>query len=160
MIIWINGAFGSGKTTTAYELNRRLPNSFVYDPENAGYFIRRNTNGLFDQGDFQDIALWREINYKMLSMIARKYDGIIIVPMTLVDLDYYDEIIGKLAWDGIEVKHYILHAKPKEIKRRIKKRSLPLFGKDDFALSLGKERIYCFDNIRYCNLICFEEGFF
>lgn len=24
MIIWINGAFGSGKTQTAFELNRRI----------------------------------------------------------------------------------------------------------------------------------------
>ncbi len=42
MIIWINGAFGSGKTQTAYELHRRLDGSYVYDPENAGYFIRKN----------------------------------------------------------------------------------------------------------------------
>ncbi|WP_353095654.1 hypothetical protein [Tissierella praeacuta] len=43
MIIWLNGAFGSGKTTCAFELSRRFPNSFVYDPENIGYFIRNNT---------------------------------------------------------------------------------------------------------------------
>ena len=43
MILWINGAFGSGKTTTAYELHRRLkPLSYVYDPENVGYFLRKN----------------------------------------------------------------------------------------------------------------------
>ena len=38
-LIWINGAFGSGKTQTAYELNARISDSFVYDPENMGYFI-------------------------------------------------------------------------------------------------------------------------
>ena len=42
MIIWLNGAFGSGKTQTAFELQRRLPNAYVFDPENAGYFIRKN----------------------------------------------------------------------------------------------------------------------
>ena len=42
MIIWLNGAFGAGKTQTAYELRRRLPGSYVYDPENAGFFIRDN----------------------------------------------------------------------------------------------------------------------
>lgn len=36
MIIWINGAFGSGKTQTAYELCRRMRGAYVYDPENAG----------------------------------------------------------------------------------------------------------------------------
>ena len=42
MIVWLNGAFGAGKTQTAYELRRRLPGSYVYDPENAGFFIRDN----------------------------------------------------------------------------------------------------------------------
>ena len=37
MIIWINGSFGSGKTQAAYELNKRIENSFVFDPENAGF---------------------------------------------------------------------------------------------------------------------------
>lgn len=41
-IIWINGAFGAGKTQTAYELHRRLENSFVYDPENIGFFLNQN----------------------------------------------------------------------------------------------------------------------
>jgi hypothetical protein len=45
MIIWIICAFGSGKTQTAFELNRRLENSYVYDPENIGYFFRRNMPG-------------------------------------------------------------------------------------------------------------------
>lgn len=28
MVIWLNGAFGAGKTQTAYELRRRLPGSW------------------------------------------------------------------------------------------------------------------------------------
>ena len=31
MIIWLNGAFGAGKTQTAYALRRRLPGSYVVD---------------------------------------------------------------------------------------------------------------------------------
>jgi deoxyadenosine/deoxycytidine kinase len=146
MILWINGAFGSGKTTTAHELNRRLPNSFIYDPENVGYFIRRNTNGLFSKGDFQDIELWREMNYKILSMITEKYDGILIVPMTLVNPTYFNEIIGKLISDGVDVKHYILYAGHEEIKRRIKKRTLPFFGEESFALDAIDRCIDSFDN--------------
>lgn len=30
MIIWLNGAFGAGKTQTAYELRRRLSGSWGY----------------------------------------------------------------------------------------------------------------------------------
>ena len=147
MIVWINGAFGAGKTTTANKLNRRLPNSFVYDPENVGYFIRKNTNGLFADGDFQDIPLWREMNYKTLRMISQKYDGVIIVPMTLVNPEYYNEIIDQLILDGVEVKHYILYAKSEEIKRRLKKRKLLFIRNIDFELSALDRCIHAFDNL-------------
>ena len=147
MILWLNGAFGSGKTTTALELNRRLPKSFIYDPENVGDFIRHNTNGLFSEGDFQDIPLWREMNYKTIRMIAEKYDGVIIVPMTLVDPVYYGEIIGRLISDGVEVKHYILYAGRDEIKRRLKKRSFHFFLRnDDFGLNAIDRCVDAFDN--------------
>jgi len=143
MILWINGAFGSGKTTTANKLHRRLPNSFIYDPENVGYFIRQNTNGLFSAGDFQDIPLWREMNYKTLRMINENYNGTVIVPMTLVNPDYYNEIVGRLISDGVDIKHYILYAKREEIRRRIKKRSF--FRDEDFALDAIDRCVNAFD---------------
>ena len=145
MIIWINGAFGAGKTITAHQLNRRLPNSFIYDPENVGDFIWRNTNSLFSEGDFQDIPLWREMNYKMLRMISDKYDGIIIVPMTLVNPDYYNEIIGKLIVDGINVKHYILYVSREEITRRLNKRKNLRIRDETFALDNINRCVEAFD---------------
>ena len=36
MIVWINGAFGAGKTTTARELIDLIPNSTLFDPEVIG----------------------------------------------------------------------------------------------------------------------------
>ncbi len=35
MIIFINGAFGVGKTTIAENLVSRIPNSLLFDPEEA-----------------------------------------------------------------------------------------------------------------------------
>ena len=49
MIIWINGTFGSGKTTTAYELHNRIKHSFVYDPERFGYVLMANVLRRFRQ---------------------------------------------------------------------------------------------------------------
>ena len=43
MILWLNGAFGAGKSQMAFELARRLPRAFVYDPERAGCFMRRKS---------------------------------------------------------------------------------------------------------------------
>lgn len=122
MIIWLNGAFGSGKTTCAFELNRRLTNSFVYDPENIGYFIRNNIPKEIQKSDFQDYGQWRLFNYKMLRYIAREYSGIIIVPMTINKQQYYEEIIQRLKDDGITLKHYILYADKETILKRLNKR--------------------------------------
>lgn len=122
MIIWINGAFGSGKTHTAAELHRRLKDSYIYDPEEIGYFIRGHVPEEAKEGDFQDYALWRKFNYEMLRYNVSKYDGIIIVPMTLTSATYYDEIIGKLRGEGIPLHHYILDADRETLLKRLRSR--------------------------------------
>ncbi|MBM7585573.1 cytidylate kinase [Bacillus pakistanensis] len=122
MIIWINGTFGSGKTTTAYELQRRVRDSFVYDPERFGYVLMTNVPKEISKGDFQDYPLWRETNYALLKQIAEEYKGIIIVPMTLTDELYFEEIIGRLRDHGVEVKHFTLSASKSTIQKRLRKR--------------------------------------
>lgn len=122
MIIWINGAFGSGKTTAAKRLQKRLPNAYLYDPEQVGFFIRDNLPQDMRLPDFQHHPEWRTFNVEMLTKIARSYDGVIIVPMTLVNRAYYDEIIGTLQRDGIRVDHYILHADKRTLEKRLNQR--------------------------------------
>ncbi|ALC85363.1 tunicamycin resistance protein [Bacillus sp. FJAT-22090] len=122
MIIWLNGAFGSGKTQTSYELERRIPNSLVYDPENIGFFINRNIPKEISKGDFQDYSIWRELNYTTLKYIDSEYDGIIIVPMTLVNPQYFEEIIGKLRDDGVRVNHFVLWASKETLQKRLRSR--------------------------------------
>ncbi|MDR3598044.1 hypothetical protein [Clostridium sp.] len=39
MIIWINGAFGSGKSTIAELLHSKIELSHIYDSEQVGYFL-------------------------------------------------------------------------------------------------------------------------
>ena len=147
MIIWINGAFGSGKTSAAYELNRRLPGSFVYDPENVGFFIRRNAPADFSKGDFQDIPLWRKMNYELISLIASQYSGTLIIPMTLVNPTYYAEIVGRLIADGLNVRHFILYASKGEILRRLRFRLSRVFGGDTFAVRSIDRCIHSFNNL-------------
>lgn len=121
MIIWINGAFGAGKTQTAYELHRRLPDSYVYDPENAGFFIRKNLPPSLHVDDFQDYPMWREMNRTMLDYLAGRYAGHIIVPMTVTNRIYYDEMIGALA-ERYQVKHVILCAGRETLLKRLASR--------------------------------------
>lgn len=57
--------------------------------------------------DFQHYPMWRDFNYAMLSHIRKEYKGTIIVPMTVVDIMYFNEIAGKLRADGITVNHLL-----------------------------------------------------
>lgn len=58
MIVWVNGAFGAGKTTLAEELSRWLPDAVLFDPESVGYMLRHWV--AVPTGDFQDLPSWRE----------------------------------------------------------------------------------------------------
>lgn len=122
VLIWINGAFGSGKSQTAYALHRRIPDSFVFDPEHAGFYIRRNIPKEASRPDFQDYPMWREINYAMLAYIKQEYSGTVIVPMTIVNPRYFEEIVGRLREDGHTVRHFTLSASKDVLLKRLRTR--------------------------------------
>ena len=119
MIVWINGSFGSGKTSVCNELDSRLENSHIYDPEEVGFFIRDNIPSNLKKNDFQDFNLWREFNYKMISYIHSNFEGTIVVPMTIINERYFDDIVGKLKSDGIIVKHFTLLASKNILLNRL-----------------------------------------
>lgn len=57
MIVWLNGAFGAGKTTVASALVAAQPSARHWHPERVGHvlrLVRRNPTG-----DFQDLPPWR-----------------------------------------------------------------------------------------------------
>ncbi|MCM1989016.1 AAA family ATPase [Oceanirhabdus seepicola] len=123
MIIWINGAFGAGKTQTAFELHRRIENSFVYDPENLGFFISKNIpSSIKNKGDFQDYEAWRDLNFSFIKYIEEKYEGVLIIPMTIANPKYFNEIVGSLRNHGVIVKHYSLMASKATLLKRLKSR--------------------------------------
>lgn len=122
MIIWINGAFGSGKTQTAYELNRRIPNSYVYDPENVGFFINKNIPPVIKEADFQDYELWREFNFSLIKHIKQRYEGVLIIPMTITNPEYFNEIVTSLRDEGVEITHFTLMAPKEIILKRLRSR--------------------------------------
>ena len=105
MIVWINGSFGSGKTQTAYELQRRIPNSHVFDPEEAGFYIKKNLPASLALNDFQDYGMWRQINSEMLLYLHKHYDGVVLVPMTVTNAKYLEEITAGLKAAGVDFHH-------------------------------------------------------
>jgi hypothetical protein len=121
MLVWINGPFGGGKTQTAYELHRRLPGSVICDPEHVGFGLHRMTPPKL-RGDFQDLPAWRQGVYEVLDLALGKHDGPLIVPMTIVEPGYFQEIIGRLRERGHDVRHFSLLAQRETVLRRLRER--------------------------------------
>ncbi|WP_025156392.1 AAA family ATPase [Leifsonia aquatica] len=121
MLIWINGAFGAGKTHTAFELRRRLTDAHVADPELLGFALQ-HTLPTEARLDFQDLPQWRSAVVDTLEQADAAHRGPVLVPMTIVRDDYFDEIIGGLRSRGVDVRHYALLASPETLRRRLSTR--------------------------------------
>jgi hypothetical protein len=121
MLLWINGPFGGGKTQTAHEIQRRLPGSVICDPEHAGFGLRRMLPPEL-RGDFQDLASWRQGVVEVLDLTLSKHDGVVIVPMTVTDKDYFAQTVGRLGELGHDVRHFALLAERETVLERLRER--------------------------------------
>ena len=119
MVIWINGAFGAGKTSVARRIAALRPGTRLFDPEQIGFLLRRV---LPDSGveDFQDLPLWRELTVRLVTEAATA--GRIVVPMTLANPAYFEDIVGGLRLRGVEVRHFTLTASAETLRRRLRRR--------------------------------------
>ncbi|MGV0029023.1 tunicamycin resistance protein [Phormidesmis priestleyi] len=72
--------------------------------------------------DFQDHPVWRESTYKSLRYVAQNFSGVIIVPMTVVNPLYYDQTVGALCREGLQVHHFTLLASRETILCRLRRR--------------------------------------
>ncbi|GAB2823066.1 AAA family ATPase [Streptomyces chlorus] len=126
VIVWVNGAFGSGKSTLVDELRSRWPAALVYDPEMVGYVLREIV--AVPTGDFQDLRLWRRQVAHLAVGLVEEYQRPVLVPMTLVNPEYLEEIFGALKAAGIVVHHFFLKVSEDVLVKRIDGRS---FTPDD-----------------------------
>ena len=122
VLAWINGPFGVGKTSVAAALRDRTPGSLVFDPEHVGYVVQRlplvGTRGR----DFQDSSAWRRWTRRAALVLDRSRRGLVIVPMTLVNESYFEEIVGGLRRASVDVRHFTLTASAATIRERLRKR--------------------------------------
>jgi glutaredoxin-related protein len=117
MILWINGTFGAGKTSTANELVQLLPDARVYDPEQVGYMLRHVLTE--SVSDFQDWPPWRQLVVATAAQVHQYVGGILVMPMTVLRRDYLQEILDGLASHDLTVRHVLVHAEPRELARRL-----------------------------------------
>ena len=117
MILWLNGPFGVGKSTAVAELLRREPKAGSFDPERWGWILKR-TIGLVKPGDFQDLRAWRTGTIRGAVRRSRSTE-FLVVPMTLLDVGYADEILDGIRSRGRQVLHVTLHASAPALRKRI-----------------------------------------
>lgn len=121
MLIWLNGAFGAGKTSVARAIVSARPAATLVDPEQIGFLLRRLLPKP-QPDDFQDLRLWRELTVRILAEAAATATAPVVVPMTLVDPRYFEEVIGRLRAEGVDVRHFTLTAPADTIRRRLRRR--------------------------------------
>ncbi|BCK72654.1 ATP/GTP-binding protein [Streptomyces libani subsp. rufus] len=121
MIVWLNGTFGAGKTTTAQELLDLLPGSTLYDPELLGSGLRLMLPAKrFEEiDDYQDLPAWRRMVVDTAAALLTEVPGPLVTPMTLLRQEYRDEIFGALAARRIPVRHVLLHAEETILRARM-----------------------------------------
>jgi chloramphenicol 3-O-phosphotransferase len=118
VIIWLNGTFGVGKTSTAKRLAALVPNSRILDPETVGHFLRVNLGDL-PAGDFQDWAAWPPLVAAALIEVARMTGQHMIAPQAVLNQEYLDQIFAPLHAAELEVFHVVLDAADEVLRSRI-----------------------------------------
>ncbi|MFJ8050512.1 NUDIX domain-containing protein [Streptomyces luteogriseus] len=126
-VVWINGAFGAGKTTTARELIELIPNSTLFDPEVIGGALAHllPPKRLAEVGDFQDLPIWRRLVIDTAAAMLAELGGTLVVPMTLLRQEYRDEVFGGLAARRIPVSHILLAPAETILRERMAGREVP-----------------------------------
>ncbi|MEU0052792.1 NUDIX domain-containing protein [Streptomyces sp. NPDC006184] len=126
-VVWINGAFGAGKTTAARELIELIPHSTLFDPEVIGGALAHllPPKRLAEVGDFQDLPVWRRLVVDTAAAMLADLGGTLVVPMTLLRQDYRDEIFGGLAARRIAVHHLLLAPAETILRERTAGREIP-----------------------------------
>ncbi|MRH93350.1 AAA family ATPase [Nocardia sp. SYP-A9097] len=118
MIIWLNGTFGAGKTTTARELTALLPKSRVFDTEEVGLMLR-HVLASETVRDFQDWQPWRGLVVAAATQILDYVGGVLVVPQSVLVHQYWQEIRAGLEKARVPLHHFVLHAERDELVHRI-----------------------------------------
>ncbi len=118
VIVWLNGTFGAGKTSTAAELLSRVPGARLFDPETVGYMLMPN---LADRpvNDFQHWEPWRTLVVATAIELARYTGQHLIAPQTVLDRPYLEQIKAGLQAAGQPVFHVLLDASDEALRHRI-----------------------------------------
>jgi len=118
VIIWLNGAFGAGKTTTARLLSQREATLRIFDPEWVGFMLRENL-GDYPVTDFRHWESWRVLTPVVADELIRFSGQSLVAPQTVLEEEYWDELMRGLTARGHTVFHVLLDAEEQSLRGRI-----------------------------------------
>lgn len=118
VIIWVNGPFGAGKTTTATLVSNRSQRLRVFDPESVGYMLRANL-GDYPVRDFREWESWRILTPVVADEVIRFSGQSLVAPQTVLEEAYWDELVLGLSRRGHAVLHVLLEADEPTMRARI-----------------------------------------
>jgi hypothetical protein len=119
VIVWLNGTFGSGKTTTAAELVPLIASSRLFDPETVGYMLQPNLPD-HPVTDFQHWPPWRPLVVATARELVSFTGQHLIAPQTVLVRAYLEEIFNGLRGAGLPVFHVVLDAGEDILRQRIR----------------------------------------
>ncbi len=117
VVIWLNGTFGVGKTTTA-ERVCDATGWRLFDPEHVGYMVAANLRD-HEFTDFQDLPPWRTLVPVVAEEIHRYTNTPLVAVQTVLVEDYWAELRADFAARGLPVVHVVLDCDDEELRRRI-----------------------------------------
>ena len=118
MIIWLNGTFGAGKTTTGALLVQKSHRLRLFDPESVGYMLRPNLTD-YPVSDFRHWESWRVLTPIVAGELIRFSGQNLVAPQTVLEEAYWDELILRLSELGHRVLHVLLEADQLIMRNRI-----------------------------------------
>ncbi|HEY2316352.1 MAG TPA: AAA family ATPase [Streptosporangiaceae bacterium] len=119
MIVWLNGAFGAGKTSTAGELAGMLAGVRQFDPEWVGYMLKANLAD-HEFTDFQQLPPWRTLVPVVMDEVCRLTGQHLIAVQSVLVENYWRHLRAGLDSRGLPVFHVLLEADPAVLAERIR----------------------------------------